>query len=127
MEPSADDVLASLERQVRDAAERADKAKAFRQQVDRMRGTAEVDGVRVAVDVTGALVDVALPTQLQYRDSRDLSASILHAARLAHSNASQIAQEAAAEAFGRDSGIAEHFRDELEARARVLRGGGQAS
>lgn len=113
---SPDDALARIDRDIAAAQERAERARAFRQEVDRLRGTATVDGVTATVDITGVLSDLRLPRQLAYRDPDSLAASVLAAIRAAHAEVAATAREAAEREFGADSATATAFANELSTR-----------
>ncbi|WP_017932806.1 YbaB/EbfC family nucleoid-associated protein [Nocardioides sp. Iso805N] len=117
---SAEDALAALDRQTREATERARAAAAFRQGVDRMRGTAGVGGLRVTVDPTGSLVGLELPRDLGHRNGESLARQILQAVRDAHAEVARQVETAAAETFGPDSGAARQLRAELDRRAELI-------
>lgn len=120
----AEDTLATLDRQTREAVERARSAQAFRARSDQMRGTAGSGGIRVSVDASGALVDLELPRELGHQSGTALARLILKAVREAHADVARQVADAAAEAFGEDSAATRQVRAELDRRGEVIQGGG---
>lgn len=115
--------MAKIEADIAAAQGRAIKAREFRDRVDRLTGAAEVDGVRARVDITGRLLKIQLPRQLENRDPDRLGESVMAAIREAHAKAAGWAKEAAAEAFGEGSQTANAFSNELDTRFATATGG----
>lgn len=113
---TADDVLARLDRQTREAAERARAAQAFRASLTALRGTAETDGVTATVDATGLLLGLDLPEDLRFRQGGELSQAVLAAVRAAQRKVADQVQEQAEAAYGAGSPSAERMRSELTSR-----------
>lgn len=113
---TADDVLARLDRQTREAAERARAAQIFRASLDALRGTAETDGVTATVDATGLLLGLDLPEDLRFRQGGELSQAVLTAVRAAQRKVADQVQEQAEAAYGAGSPSAERMRSELTSR-----------
>jgi len=111
-----EDALERLDRDIAAAQERAERARTFRESVDRLRASATVDGVTATVDVTGVLTDLSLPGQLSYRDPGRLSRTVLEAVRAAHAQVAEAAKDAAAREFGAGSATALAFGAELDRR-----------
>ncbi len=112
----ADRAVRRIEEQVAEAQERARRAAEVRQGIDALRGVATSPRreLSVTVDASGRLVDVEV-TDAAYRLSpRDLGRLIVETTRAAGRQAGAKAVELASEAFGAESGIVTHLRDEIE-------------
>lgn len=112
----ADRAVRRIEEQVAEAQERARRAAEVRQGIDALRGVATSPRreLSVTVDASGRLVDVEV-TDAAYRLSpRDLGRLIVETASAAGRQAGAKAVELASEAFGAESGIVAHLRDEIE-------------
>ncbi|MFF2054031.1 YbaB/EbfC family nucleoid-associated protein [Leifsonia sp. NPDC058194] len=112
----ADLAVARIEEQIAEAQERARRAGEVRQQIEALRGSATSPRreLTVTVDAGGRLLAVDL-TDAAYRlAARDLGRLIVETANAAQRQAGAQAVAAASEAFGEESGIVAHLRDEVE-------------
>ncbi|KJL36526.1 hypothetical protein RR49_01536 [Microbacterium ginsengisoli] len=112
----ADLAIATVEQQIADAQERAERAAELRRQIDAVRGVATSPRreVTVTVDAAGRLAAVELTDAASHLPSRDLGRLIVHTANEAQRRAGEKALELASEAFGADSPTVAHLRGELD-------------
>jgi hypothetical protein len=112
----ADRAVARIEEQIAEAQERARRATEVRQRIEALRGSATSPRreLTVTVDASGRLAAVDL-TDAAYRLSpRDLGRLLVETANAAQRQAGAKALEVASEAFGADSGVVAHLREEVE-------------
>ena len=106
MHLSAEEALASVDRAVAAAQDRAEHALDYRRRLERLRVTGRSrDGVaRVTLSHTGALCDLQLVRGHEHLGAEQVRAVVLEANRDAQAAVTAAVTEVTAEAFGRDSG-----------------------
>lgn len=121
----ADLAVARIEEQIAQARERAERASEVRQRIDALRGTAVSPRreLTVTVDAGGRLVSVEVADAAFGLSARDLGRLIVETANAAQRQAGAKAVEVASEAFGEQSGIVAHLREEVEKAPPSARGG----
>jgi DNA-binding protein YbaB len=112
----ADLAVARIEEQIAEAQERARRASEVRQQIDAVRGSATSPRreLTVTVDASGRLVAVDVTEDALRLSPRDLGRLVVETANAAQRQAGAKAVEVASDAFGAESGIVAHLRDEVE-------------
>ena len=115
-ELDADLAIARVQQQIADAQERAAKAQAMRADVEAIRGTATSPRreITVTVDSAGRLMAVDLADAAYDLEPRDLGRLLVDTAEQARQRAGQQAIALAAEAFGENSSVVEHLREEID-------------
>ncbi|GAA0412503.1 YbaB/EbfC family nucleoid-associated protein [Leifsonia naganoensis] len=121
----ADLAVARIEEQIAEAQERARRAGEVRQEIDALRGSATSPRreLTVTVGASGRLVAVEVNDAAYRLSPRDLGRLIVETANAAQRQAGAKAVELASEAFGEESGIVAHLRDEVERSTRPAAGG----
>lgn len=117
-ELDADLAISRVQQQIADAQKMAAKAEAMREDVAAVRGvaTAPRRELTVTVDSGGRLLKVDVADAAYDLEPRDLGRLIVATAEQARQKAGEQAIALAAEAFGEDSGVVAHLREEIEAR-----------
>lgn len=112
-----DDVIARVEQQIAAAQQQAERARAFQDEAAAARGSAPSPRgeVRVSVEASGRLTEVALSARAYELAPQQLGRLIVETARAAQRVAGDRVLQLAAEAFGTDSGVVERLRGELDA------------
>lgn len=118
MYDNADEVLATISRDVEAARQRAEAATRFRAEVDAARATASSpDGtVSVTVDASGMLHGLEVTDGAMHRRGRDLARVVRETVYAAQRAVADLVNAKAAETFGADSTLTHRMRDELSLR-----------
>lgn len=113
-----DAALARVQQDIAQAQERAARAVEVKASIDRVRGRARSPRgeVTVEVDATGQLTDLVLDDEALTLRPADLATLIRETVKAAGRDAGRRAVAVTDDAYGEDSSISAHLRDELEAR-----------
>ncbi|GIG23743.1 hypothetical protein Cch01nite_44670 [Cellulomonas chitinilytica] len=115
-----DVALARVAADIEAARQRAERAVEVKASIDRVRGRARSarGEVTVETDASGQVTDLVLEETALNLRAVDLAALIRQTIRAAAHDAGTRAVAVAEDAYGKDSAISAHLRDELETRSR---------
>ena len=115
-----DVALARVAADIEAAQQRAERAVEVKASIDRVRGRARSarGEVTVETDASGQITDLVLDDAALNLRASDLAALIRQTVRAAAHDAGARAIAVTDDAYGTDSTISAHLRDELEARSR---------